>query len=344
MNVMLCETSSKEKYNAVKARKDLRDIVSKLDYIDIALFHNTNPKLIIALEIIINSIMAVFKAQKDDIVFIQYPYYPDIVNKILFIILLFGKKVKKYKVTMLIHDILSLRVKYDSEVECERKLKKEVSRWKWMDTIICHTQSMKDKLYETGIKNNYLILGPFYYLYSGKVLERSYSNNPTIMIAGCLEREKAGYIYKLNNISKVKFDLYGLGYKGESAYNIEYCGSFPSDELISHLNGQFGLVWDGNSIDTCDGATGNYLRYNCPHKFSLYLAAGVPVIVWSESALAEYVEENNVGVCVNSLKELPDILNKISEQEYSQMCRNVLEIRKRIIAGDNLKEILSNYS
>ena len=34
-------------------------------------------------------------------------------------------------------------------------------------------------------------------------------------------------------------------------------------------------MWDGPSPDTCAGVYGAYLRYNNPHKTSLYLAAGL---------------------------------------------------------------------
>ena len=57
------------------------------------------------------------------------------------------------------------------------------------------------------------------------------------------------------------------------------------------MEGNWGLVWDGNSIDTCSGNFGEYLRLNAPFKFSLYLAAKRPVVVWRESAMAEYVRK-----------------------------------------------------
>lgn len=59
-------------------------------------------------------------------------------------------------------------------------------------------------------------------------------------------------------------------------------GSFKPEESPEHLQG----VWDGDSVDTCAGNTGAYLRYNNPHKTSLYLACGMPVIVWKEAAIA----------------------------------------------------------
>ena len=59
--------------------------------------------------------------------------------------------------------------------------------------------------------------------------------------------------------------------------NETYFGSFLPDELPAALEGGFGLVWDGDSAETCSGVFGEYLRYNNSHKASLYLASGFPL-------------------------------------------------------------------
>ena len=41
---------------------------------------------------------------------------------------------------------------------------------------------------------------------------------------------------------------------------------FLPEELIENLEGSLGLVWDGNTIETCDGPFGNYLRYLIKQK------------------------------------------------------------------------------
>ena len=57
---------------------------------------------------------------------------------------------------------------------------------------------------------------------------------------------------------------------------------------------------------------GEYLQYNAPHKMSLYIRCGLPIIVWEKAGLAPFVKKNNVGICISSLTELEDILPKIS--------------------------------
>ena len=123
---------------------------------------------------------------------------------------------------------------------------------------------------------------------------------------------------------------------------MRYRGKFAPEELIANLDGQFGLVWDANTLDTCGGTDGNYLRYNNPHKLSLYIAAGVPVIVWKESALAGFVEKNGLGICVNSLMELPEAISKISASDYDLMAERANEMGKLLRQGIYLQLILND--
>ena len=112
------------------------------------------------------------------------------------------------------------------------------------------------------------------------------------MIAGNLRRHKAEYVYRLPDSQK--FNLYGVGYEKQNKNNICYHGSFDPDELPFVLEGSFGLVWDGDSAETCSGVYGQYLKVNNPHKCSLYLATGLPVIVWKESTVARIVKKQSL--------------------------------------------------
>lgn len=110
-------------------------------------------------------------------------------------------------------------------------------------------------------------------------------------------------------------------------------GSFKPEDLPSELKGDFGLVWDGTSAETCAGNTGEYLKYNNPHKTSLYLASGMPVIVWRQAAIADFVLENGVGIAVDSLYGLDHVIANISDEEYRTMCENVNRIGEKLRSG-----------
>lgn len=337
MNIILCEYADKKAYTAGnKARTDTLSILKSEGYKHIPLYRSKSNKVIVFFQLIVGSLRALFSAGRNDIVFIQYPYYPTVVNTILLSVLKLGRRMRKYKISLLLHDVVALRT------ENSDRIRREVSSFNDMNYIISHNESMTKILKEYGGKDNIFTLGPFDYLYKGNTVKTNEFGDYRVVIAGNLEPEKSQYIYYLKNIRNVDFNLYGINYSGESNSHVTYKGQFPPEELIPNLEGQFGLVWDGDSLETCSGNYGRYLKYNNPHKFSLYLAAGLPLVVWNESALAGYVEENNIGIVIGSLLELGGKLKMIKPEEYAEMRDNVLKIRKELISGSHLRTIVKN--
>jgi len=167
-----------------------------------------------------------------------------------------------------------------------------------------------------------------------------------IVYAGALHPKKNAFVYQLGTVplEPLRAHLYGKGYDQASvvgeASRVTYKGFFPFDELMQHIDGSFGLVWDGESVETCSGVYGDYLRYNHPHKCSFYLACGLPVIVWSESAVAEFVRREGVGLCVESLGEISGVMQGLSESAYRDMVQRVGIVRDRVRSGFYLSAAL----
>ena len=109
---------------------------------------------------------------------------------------------------------------------------------------------------------------------------------------------------------------------------------------MAKLEGSWGLVWDGNSAKTCSGVYGEYLRYNSPHKMSMYLASGLPLIVWNESALASYVDEKGIGIAINSIDQIPDAIKNVSVEQYSGFIHNVQKVGYELRKGLHLKNAI----
>ena len=128
------------------------------------------------------------------------------------------------------------------------------------------------------------------------------------------------------------YNLYGVGYTADFP-NLKYMGSFPPDDLPKVLKGSYGLIWDGDSLDTCTGSYGEYLRINNPHTTSLYLSSGIPVVIWKEAALADFVIENNVGIAVDSLENIESILGKVTKEDYDKMKKNAYKLSKKLRSG-----------
>lgn len=341
MNTVLFETSDKQKCIAgSKARQDALKIALACGYRHIPLFYNGRPHPIVAMEMIRGCASAILHTGSRDRLLVQYPYAPMLLNRIFFAVLRAGQRLKKYTITVLIHDLTSLRNVPCADQRHNTKLQDELHMMRGCE-LIYHNTSMRDACENVCPAAAYRILGVFDYLYDGPVCPRVYSAEPVVMVAGNLHRLKCGYVYQLPALHDVRFDLFGINYSEMQADNIRYRGSFSPEELIPHLDGQFGLVWDGDSLDTCSGGFGEYLKYNNPHKFSLYLAAGMPVIVWSRSALADFVREKGIGLCVDSIRDLPPMLESLTEEKYRKMVKCTMRLCSGIISGENLKRILS---
>lgn len=202
------------------------------------------------------------------------------------------------------------------------------------DAVISHNEMMTVYLMGKGIDKSKIVdLEIFDYLSNNENKEISYST--CLTIAGNLDTEKVGYIQLIRKINNVDFILYGPNYREQTeATNITYKGVVKSEKLPTILDTGFGLIWDGNSLETCNGPFGEYLRYNNPHKLSLYLASGIPVAIWSHAAESSFVKKYNLGFTFDSLSDIGDVLNGITRKEYMEYVDNVRIIRNMITRGE----------
>lgn len=240
------------------------------------------------------------------------------------------------KVLTVIHDLGSFRRK-------ALTIPEEIERLSHADYIIAHNPKMRQWLLDNGCKRPVGVLGIFDYLSTTNPQEVGEVKRPyRLLYAGALAPHKNAFLYKIGaHIHNYRFNLYGNGFKTEDATGSEYfnyLGFVPSDELIATAQGDFGLVWDGHSLDGCEGDLGEYLKYNNPHKTSLYLRCGVPVILWRQAALADFVEEHGIGLVVDSLRELDERLAALTEEEYLAMRQKVATVSQRIAEGRYIQE------
>lgn len=260
--------------------------------------------------------------------FLQWPFY-HILHRTRNIVYQCLKHKCKH-LQILIHDINSLR-NYPKDREMESKF------FSIAELIIVHTDRMKDYLLEIGIPEQKIkILTSFDYLTNDKI-NTNRTNTNTIIYAGNLL--KSPFLQQIGSHHGITIHCYGKEMPYSSP-NLKYKGAFKS-ENVSVLDGSWGLVWDGISVDSCAGDFGDYLRYNAPHKLSLYIAAGVPVIIWKGSGLAEYVVKKNLGVAVDSIVEIESIINKISTEEYENILTCIRQESQEIRAGKHLIYCLS---
>ena len=248
------------------------------------------------------------------------------------------------EVYFIIHDLEALRYANLDTVPLKHKIRvhlQESSLLKIADGIIAHNPIMKSVLVDKGIAGNKIVsLGIFDYLIPNFQEKTGLTKNLPIIVAGNLAQEKAGYLYSLPE--EPAYNLYGVGFDESRALaNETYFGSFLPDELPAALEGGFGLVWDGDSAETCSGVFGEYLRYNNSHKASLYLAAGFPLVVWKQSALSHFVLENSCGIAVESLHDLSQAIAQLDDKDYQDLLVNAKRIGQKIRNGSYLTNALN---
>lgn len=333
----IIERSNEKHHAGSKARKDVADILIRNGFEPICVHHSNEKglpeKLYMCIATFADWFRVSHKVKPYDTLLIQYPLamYPRVSE--IAALFLHKMKRKKIRLVLLFHDLESLR---------GLNFKSEKMFLERADEVIVHNSKMKKYLEDTGyhFRKTY-ILRLFDYLIPEFVNNENKDRN-SVAIAGNLRSEKCGYLQFLPELpGKVSYHLYGPYYEmGKEQKNVLYKGDFPPDRLPMIMKEGWGLVWDGNSIQTCSGAYGEYLRYNNPHKMSLYLACGIPVIVWKDSALATWVTQNNVGIAIGSLDELSDRIEKISGDEYEDIQRNAAEVGSALRAGKMLTEVV----
>lgn len=314
-----------------KARMDIDRIVREMGFRNIGFTPSqSNNKVIDFFVTLAGMLKAPWVIKEGDILLLPYnlrKYY---------IYLCKLTHLRKGKVVTLIHDLSSFYRKKISPVQ-------EIARLNHSDYIIAHNPVMKKWLEDNGCKKPIGVLGLFDYLSSTKPGEKPLPMKPyKVVYAGTLSPKKNKFLYDVDQyIRNYRLTIYGRGFDPEQIQNKEhfiYKGFASSDDLVASADGDFGLVWDGNSVLFCDGPRGQYMKYNNPHKFSLYMRCGLPVIIWEEAALAHFVRENNVGICISSLTDLDDILLGISPEEYAKMKQNALITGHRLSEGYYFKQ------
>lgn len=328
-----------------KAPDDIAEICGSCGYKKLAmpLFPNAKPKPIQKLWLLTVCVYHWWRAMKilpsGSTVLYQHPQYGvRVAEKMIPLI----KKRKQCKFICIIHDLETLRGGIAGVIKDNRRTNEiaEDILLRHMDCLICHNEHMRDYLIERGYSPKRLVpLEIFDYLTDFDASKKAADSDSSlsIAIAGNLAVGKSGYIYQITEDGRnpeLKINLYGNNYdETKGTENMCYKGSFKPEELPKFIEGGYGLVWDGVSSDTCAGNTGEYLRYNNPHKTSLYLASGMPVIVWREAAVADFVLKNDVGIAVESLNGLENVLKAIGNERYREMRLNACRIGRQIRNG-----------
>lgn len=300
-----------------KAREDILFFSDKMGYTPIYIYrYYDENESDYALHSRIDGITAGVAAE--DLVVYQYPSYNGIQFDLRFIMQMHARNIN---VCLLIHDVEYLRGAVNQ--------KTEVALFNQVQSMIIHGEAMKKVLRVAGVETPLILKELFDYQYDGNqqvdVLTQVANK---VTIAGNLSKSPFLKEWALS----IPIFAYGDGISDELPENVYYQGSYSPTELVYHLsNESFGLAWDNDLSQ--GGAYGQYTRYNSPHKVSLYLALGMPVIVWADSAIAHIIKKYQIGFTIHSLEEIETRLPSLTQETRINMKQNVLKIRKQLTNG-----------
>ena len=205
-----------------------------------------------------------------------------------------------------------------------------LSFFKSFDALIVGTQLVKEKLAADGVNIPMIPSGPWGY--RQPIAYRRPSFSKTLHYAGNLVDRKAGFLQNFPENLHIK--VYGSA-DGKTdlpfslADSVEYLGSYRQEELALALNDGYGLIWDEDKEHHFDP----YARINMTHKFSLYLSLGLPVIACNQTAIGRYVSENGLGIAIDSLDNLGNIIEGVTEDDFNRIVDKVANISDLIRSG-----------
>lgn len=319
----IAETFEGELYNAGVVRKQQEAILQEAGFTPLRLKFSKKKSIFFKLARLLQCLWMAIILPANSRVLFQVPLQASAIYWLLTLLHL-----RSIHTVALIIDLDGIR-------DCnENLLKQEVKILRKFKLVVVHNDAMKLMLSQHLQQIKIIGIRLFDYPFADAIKIRELTNQ--ICFAGNIA--KSEFVYALNKLPAVQFNIYGTGFDIllNKCENIFYKAVVMPNVLPAVLEGSFGLVWDGDSIDRCN----DYLRYNNPHKLSLYLTAGLPVIAWEQSATASFIKEKNIGITVDNLLEIPARLLQITAADYKKMQQNAGAIGRQTASGHYLKSVI----
>lgn len=313
------------------ARRDIEFLLEKFGFNKIQFKNTRNKNIFRKLNYILQYIKTAIDIPIGSTVFFAYPIFPTYTKIIHYIL----SRRKGIQLIHFIHDLDGIR---DNN---PLQLKKDIRFIAKNDNFITLSKTMDEYFKKIHPQVRSTFVHFIAYLISNPPsIQRELKNE--VAFAGQLD--KSGFVHKLSEIPEIQYFLYGECKNTiKENTNINYEGVISSRELPSFLKGSFGLVWDGDCLETCCGGNGKYLEINLPHKISLYILAGIPIIIWDQAAVASTILENKIGFSVSSLYDIPMLIKNMKKAEYDKTTENIRKLQHRILNGEDLKMALDYF-
>ena len=304
-----------------KAKYDVQTILQNHGYQLLEANYHGKPDIILTADIRWHHLLSKIKKNEHSIIVFQYPMYSR------WLLDSFNRQVKKIRdrvtVLALVHDVEGLRLNSNNQ----DRISAEIGRLNRFDGLVVHNNSMGSKLTEMGLNIPTANINIFDYLESEPI--HSHINENGLIIAGNLE--KSTFIQDWN--CQTVLNAYGVNPSDNYPTVVHYHGAFAPENLAAHLQGKYGLIWDGDSVETCGGVYGEYLRVNNPHKASLFITLGIPVVVWKDAAIAPFLVSQGVAVVVESIAAIDSALAEVDDEQYANMQQQAELLANKLRSG-----------
>ncbi|MFS1664256.1 sugar transferase [Streptococcus sp. zg-JUN1979] len=258
--------------------------------------------------------------RQGDVVILQLPTWNSTAfdERLLHRIKLFG-----VKVVIFIHDVVPLMFASNFYL-----MDRVIAMYNQADVLIAPSQAMIDRLKELGLET------------SKVVLQRLW-DNPTPLpmqearFKACLHFPGNPDRFPFMRDWQYDVPLYSYGHYADLPDTVVQNPWQSNDELIRSLSaGGFGLVWMAEH----DKA---YMKLYCPYKLGTFLAAGIPVIVERGIANQDLIEQNGLGLVVDSLEEAVGRIKAMSEETYQTLVANVRAFNPLVREGYFTRRLLT---
>ena len=237
----------------------------------------------------------------------------------------FVEHIKAYhgRIIIFIHSLEALMIK-----SSQFMLGETVDLYNQAEALIVPSYEMKKFLLDSGIRTGMKFIVQEMWDYStGISFQREPEFRKEIHFTGGLN---SGIMDEWNYDIPLK--LYSATAQGKNVHNM---GEFKSAESLMMLSeGGFGLEW------YYDEYSYQYMRYGNSFSLSRYLTAGIPVIVPGGISCQKLIEENHLGIIVDSLDEAVNTVASMNESEYKTYVQHVGQFAPALQNGYYTKKCL----
>lgn len=217
-------------------------------------------------------------------------------------------------------------------------LSRRIELYNQADVIILPSQRMVEYLCERGLTVKKIVVQRMWdapFSIDTAVMPKF---NRIIQFAGDVATPKFSFVREWS-YETVKMAVTAEKGAWADGKNIGFIGWFNDDNLLAaalRKTGGFGLLWTEEQI--CY----EYMTRNACCKLSTYLGAGLPVIVSNSIPEAETIRRKNWGLTVDSLKDAVETIDRMKEEQYDQMVRNVGGVGSLLRGGYFTKKALTD--